>query len=731
MVQARDVALIPGTPGQPPLPLVRYQLSHLTGVSGVFAESATEPGDIVLVIGASTGVPVAEVARVGRRVLAVYRNPIELLRAQVGLAPCPVEQAQAALTQLGDLPKSGRPLISHLTNQYASRCPHCGAPGVAEWFSWDRDAAKPYAKRVRCRRCSDTHEGPVDDEDLMTAGTYPSHEGPSYHLALSRAAAVEGSTPERIAELVQLYTARNLAGLMDILHRLPQLRLPTEVRRVMIALILETLDRCSSLVVAGAPEERPRSLRPPQRFLERNVWQMLERALATYAESFAATEASPGVALPPPTDSLMTFVNSAEAGYHLLGESVHDLAKTAVAGSVSAVLWEVHPPDAAYWAQSVLWASWIWGDNLPVGLRGFLHRRRLDWEWYRRSMIGALQSVRMLVRQGAPLLVIIPAQNSMAVRTIIHAANEAGMGIDRWISCAPRGARILLRFDTRRGDTDTAKQTSMMESAEQILRTRAEPTSQPVLLDMAIALSENAELPDLQVGPSDPIRLASGDLLWLSTDDDVGPPLADRIEDWVLATLTTRERWHRDELIGVLYSAFNGILSPEPELVEACINAYTQIDSEGMVSLRDEDEPEARQAEVRQIAEMVSDLGVRLGYVVARDARGDVTWQESGDTHYLFRCAATAELGAHLLKSAPAARQRCLVIPGGRAALVALKLRRDPRLSKAARDQTWAFIKYRLVRRMMELVHSRADIAVFLGLDPIAEQALTQLALPI
>ncbi len=142
---------------------------------------------------------------------------------------------------------------------------------------------------------------------------------------------------------------------------------------MMIALILETLDRCSSLVVAGAPEERPRSLRPPQRFLERNVWQMLERALATYAGSFAATEASPGVALPPPTNSLTAFVNSAEAGYHLLGESVHDLAKTAVAGSVSAVLWEVHPPDAAYWAQSVLWASWIWGDNLPVGLRGFPH----------------------------------------------------------------------------------------------------------------------------------------------------------------------------------------------------------------------------------------------------------------------------------------------------------------------------------------------------------------------
>jgi len=346
-------------------------------------------------------------------------------------------------------------------------------------------------------------------------------------------------------------------------------------------------------------------------------------------------------------------------------------------------------------------------------------------------MVGALQSVRTLVTQDAPLLVVIPAQNNAAVRTVIHAASEAGMGVDRWISCAPLGTRILLRFDASRGDTEATRQTNTIELAERILRTRAEPTSHPALLDMAVALSEDAELPDLQVGTSDPIQPASGDLLWLVTEDAYSPPLADRIEEWVVTTLTTRERWHRDELVGALYSASDGILSPEPELVEACIDAYTQVDSEGMVSLRNEDEPEARQAEVHQMAKMVSDLGVRLDYVVEQDAGGDVTWQESGETHYLFRCIATAELGAHLLKSAPAARQRCLVIPGGRAALAALKLRRDPRLNQAARDQAWAFVKYRLVRRMIELVQSRTDVAVFLGLDPIAEQPLTQLALPI
>ncbi len=150
---------------------------------------------------------------------------------------------------------------------------------------------------------------------------------------------------------------------------------------------------------------------------------------------------------------------------------------------------------------------------------------------------------------GAPLLVIIPAQNSMAVRTIIHAANQP----DKYRPLdflRPRRAHTVCS-DTRRGDTDTAKQTSMMESAEQILRTRRTHIPASASGHGYCTLGER-RASDLQVGPQDPIRLASGDLLWLSTDDDVGPPLADRIEDWVLATLTTRERWHRDEPTGAL-----------------------------------------------------------------------------------------------------------------------------------------------------------------------------------
>ncbi len=729
-MEARARALVPGTPITPPLPLVRYQLSHLTGVYRAFVDAATQPNDVVLVIGASTGTPVAEAVSAGRRVLALYRNPIELLRAHLDLAPCSADQVGAALTQLGDLSKAGRPLIAHLNSQYASRCPQCNTLGVAEWFAWERDSGKPYAKRVACRRCATAHEGPVDDEDLTLAGTFPVRSGPAYHLALSRAPTLEDSPPERVSELVQLYTPRNLTAVMDILYRLPQLRLPQNVNRVIIALFLETLDRCSSLTSASAPEERPRSLHPPQRFVEQNVWMALEHALDAYGHTALAASSTLTELRPTPASSLEGLLASEPPGYLLLGQSVHDVANGDISGRIGALLWEIHPPDAAYWAQSVLWASWVWGENLPAGLRGFLHRRRLDWDWYRRSMVGALKTLRPLMAERAPILIVSPAHTTAALRAVQHAVNEVGLTVDRWIVSPPLGYRLLLHFDnTPSGSRPTAQ--SGVRISEQALQARGEPTPQQTLQDIGVVISADPDLPELSVGSGDPLTQPAGDLLWLKADAAEEVPLADRVEAWLVTALTVEARWRRVDLIGALYGAFDGVQSPEPELIEAVIDAYTQVDPEGYLAFRDEDEPDHRHAEVQLISELIQSLGLKLGYTVEGDAENGIFWKESAEIHYLFRCTTTAELGPHLLGAPPGSGQRCLVIPGGRAALVALKLRRDPRLEAKAREQDWIFIKYRHIRRIVERVENRDDIAVFLGLDPIVEQPSAQLALPL
>ena len=74
--------------------------------------------------------------------------------------------------------------------------------------------------------------------------------------------------------------------------------------------------------------------------------------------------------------------------------------------------------------------------------------------------------------------------------------------------------------------------------------------------------------------------------------------------------------------------------------------------------------------------------------------------------------------------------QRCLVVPGGRAQLVGLKLQRDPRLARAVEAGGFQFIKFRHLRRLVtEEELDRHVLKTVLGLDPLVEQEAAQIPL--
>ncbi len=742
MADPGGTQLIPGTPITPTFPLARYRSHHLSGVVRAIAESSTKPGDLILAIGVVAGAPIAEAVASGRRIIALDRNPIHLLWAHLDLAQVPLDRVQTALTKLGDLPKDGRPLISYINDLYTTRCPHCGTRGVAEWFAWDREAGRPYAKRVRCRRCETTYDGPVDQEDLAAAGGFPVRAGPAYHLALSRVVPADDPAHERVAELVQLYTQRNLTALMDVTNRLPQLHLPQDTYRAVTALVLEAMDRGSSLLSASAPDERPRSLRPPQRFLETNVWMVLEQAMGAYKETATTSRSliDIGGATQAVMPSLSALLGTSNGAYLLLDSSIQDLDRSQINRSVAAVVFEVRPPEATTWALSMLWASWLSRDSLARGLHGFLSRRRLDWDWYSRSLAAALRQLTPLVRPAAPILMIAPDDGPSSVKAILHAAAHANLRIDRWIACPPLGYRIVLRDAGEWSPSGrqprlaasyprTAQGTREIE--ESVLRRRGEPTERWEVSAMNLLESEDPDLPELD-GDDDPALMPLSDhYVWLRAAHKAEAPLGDRVEELILALLTGEQHWRPESLVAAVYAMFEGVLSPEPELVTACIDAYTAVDADGRLSLRPEDEPDRRRAEAQQMKEEVQALGERLGYSVGRRLGGDIVWKEGQSRPFLFRCTTTAVLGPHLLKSPPPCDgTRCLIIPGGRAALTALKLRRDPRLSELAEANRWAFVKFRHLRRMAEEIHTRSDIEVILGLDPFVERESAQLKLP-
>lgn len=734
MVVPGTPVLVPGTPVPPSFPLARHRSPELRGAVRAFIRSTTEPGDLILAIGAVSGEAVNEVVTEGRRVVALGRNPLDLLCAALGLDPVSRDQILTALTQLGDQPKAGRPLALHIKSQYESLCPHCNRMGTAEWFAWDRERGQPFAKRVVCRHCDQAREGPVDAEDLHRAGKYPVTSGPVYHLALNRAAGQDPSDVPRIAQLIQLYTPRNLSALLDLIQRIPQLHADQSVLRVIDALLIEALDAGSALVPYETPDARPRSLRAPQRFLERNVWMVLEKAAAAYHRCYDP-EHRPSLPPGQRAGDLTAFLTHPEQACVLLNRSIQSLSGHNLEGEFSGLIVHLAPPDATFWALSVLWSLWLWDDSVPSDLRGFLQRRRLDWDWYQRSLAAALSYARPHLAPKASVLLLTSNPELSAPKAIVHAVNRSGLAIDRWILCPHEGCRVLTHDEGGKGPDQTVDEagTSFDHArvAVRILQQRGEPMPQHMLEAATVLHTRREDLRDLKPGAAGPLTALTETILWLRAPSETAIPLADRVETMALDLLASEPSWSRAELLAELYGAFHSDLSPEPALVEAIIQAYTLPGPGDSLSLRPEDDPQRRRREQQRLRKDLLTLGERLDYDPVRRLNGDLVWREDGTHPYLFRMTTSAVLGQHLLKAPPRCDgRRCLVLPGGRAALIALKLRRDPRLAQLAAAQSWTFIKFRHLRRMFEEITDRAEIEVFLGLDPIVEKPGAQIPLP-
>lgn len=77
-------------------------------------------------------------------------------------------------------------------------------------------------------------------------------------------------------------------------------------------------------------------------------------------------------------------------------------------------------------------------------------------------------------------------------------------------------------------------------------------------------------------------------------------------------------------------------------------------------------------------------------------------WEDmGGNLRYVFHIIASAIIGELVYDTTHSPNQSLIVLPGGRANLVAYKLTRDRRLRQAV-ERGWRFIKYRQVRMLAE-----------------------------
>ena len=737
--------------------MARYRPVQPVQAAGIYVQQLTQPGDLVVDLFCQGPTVVREATALGRRALGFSVNPLLLTVARLGLSRPDATAVNAAFTHLADTPKGDSPLHQHILSLYRSACPTCGASGIAEWFAWDRDGHFPFKKAVRCSNCEGLQEGTPDDEDVASA-QHVQPRGLAYYYALDRVAPPNHQARERAAELVELYTPRNLSALMDITMRLEGLEAEREVKLALTAALLDCFDACSNLDPPDEERPRPRTLRAPSLYLERNVWLCFEDGLSR----LLAQELPPPVHRAPDVAAL---VNGEAEGYALVSYAARDVRKIIEPGSASLIIVDPPQPDAVFWALSALWAGWLWESPAAHRLRPFLRRRRFDWEWHWRVLEAALQAAGPLLAPEGHLVTLFSERDEEVLTSVCLAADSAGYALEGWGYSPEAGHRLAWRWQAERSeqtspDVEKLKQdiTSATEEAVMhTLRERGEPTIWPLLHASAHAelakrgLSARAAAIPKSSSPvltftADAVRQAfeaapltqivepeetEKPLWWLADAPQIADTLADQVETQVWELLIQQRTWDKEPLINATYGHLSGPLTPDLALVLVCIESYSVQVGETL-HLRAEDDPLQRSVEVKTLRKELEELGKRLGFRIKRGRGWDVRWLERGQETYVFDISSTASLAQHLLtkRTADEGAQRCLVLPGGRSHLADFKLQRDPRLANIVIIEEWQFIKFRLLRRLVaEETLDRHALKTVLGLDPIAEQEAAQIPL--
>jgi hypothetical protein len=164
---------------------------------------------------------------------------------------------------------------------------------------------------------------------------------------------------------------------------------------------------------------------------------------------------------------------------------------------------------------------------------------------------------------------------------------------------------------------------------------------------------------------------------------------------------------------------FPGLLTPSQGLLRAVLSSYA-IEVEGHWSLRSEDSPTARMADLESAGQVLAGLAPRLGFTLQRQESPQrlILWLESGDPVYAFYLLASAVIGQIIRQNLYPTERSLLVLPGGRAGLLAYKLERDPVLRSMS--ENWRIVKFRTLRRLSEISDlTREHFEEELGGDPI------------
>ncbi|HRK88919.1 MAG TPA: hypothetical protein PK152_07275 [Anaerolineales bacterium] len=717
---------IPGFKPADSGPLARFLPALEDGVIAAWLSHQTLTGNWLLDPFGFSPRLVLEAARSGFRVLVTANNPVTRFLLEIFANPPPQSEFTAALADLGAIKKGDERLEHHLQSLYLTQCEKCEKQIHASAFLWRKDEDTPYARVYECPHCKDAGERPVAEMDkeiaLQIAGTDTLHRTRLFERVVSL------KDEDRIyaEEAIEHYLPRPLYALSTIINRLDSLRLSEPRRRALTALILLACDAGNTLWAHPAERPRPKQLSTPNQFREANVWSMLERGVALFA----------GSGSPVPVEAWPKRIPES-GGICIYEGRLKDLAhKVKREIPIAAVIGSVPRPNQAFWTLSALWAGWLWGKDAVEPYKVALRRRRYDWAWSATALFAMFSHLNELLADGVPVFGVLPEPEAPFLTSAFTAAHTAGFVLEHM---ALRTEHDPVQIVWKSGEKfkPAPLDIEMIRKAlREFLSARGEPvgylhlhTAGLIALTEANALRQADDEFDVVIrnmqsameqalrGGNEFVHYSTGEGvdtgMWGLADRAQSESLIDRVEVAIVTYLQKNRDVIFLEVEEDLSQQFMGLMTPSKGVIYAVLNSYAE-KTGGSWKLRDEDLASTRREEMKAIFSQLKEIGARLNYASSIHDKV-LTWSENGKPIRKFHILASALVGRAL---ETADEQTVLVIPGGRAALVAYKQDRDPALKERLKKHR--LVKYRLVRGLLELpILTRETFAEQIASDPV------------
>jgi hypothetical protein len=752
-------------------PLGRYLPPIPDGMAAAWLSRHIPPGSWLLdPFGASPQVAV-EAVRAGFRVLVAANNPVARFLLEITANPPEADRLRAALAEVSASYKGTERIEPHIQSLYQTECAQCGQTIIAEAFLWERDAAAPFGRIYHCPNCNDAGERPATPQDAERARRFSSGPAGSLHRARALERVAHANDPDRpyAEEALEVYPPRAVYILFTLINKLdqlyPGLHEHAEPRSLLEALLLAAADQANALWPYPTARARPRQLSIPPRYRENNIWLALEEAVTNWQPDIPGKSRKITVTtwpdLPPEDGGLCVF----EGRFKELGDQLKRV-------KIDAVLAPIPRPNQAFWTLSALWAGWLWGYEASAPFKSVLRRRRYDWSWHASALHAVWSQMAALLPVATPIWGLIGESEPGFMSAALNSAELAGFKLESIALQASSGqAQISWRSGPETlGQSETSSANQAIEASLQkiaaqaglrYLEQRGEPAPYLGLhaagleavckADVITGLSTGEAMSLVQNAFLKAFTYANGfaryggsehsldvGQWWLRQDPHFSSrpvilPLADRAEMAAVRVLSKTPGCTFLELEMAVCAELTGLMTPDTDLLRAILESYGEkiiqdepstllIEEEGSQywHLQASDAPQARTADIKAIAGILTRIGARLGFQVEGDTPQN--WRNSeGDIQYSIYISASTVFGKILSQADVPAAKKILALPGSRSPLAAYKLSANPDLSRHL-SSGWSFIKFRHIRRLAEDESlSIANLDDKLQLDPLTK----------